>query len=93
MSSEQLKAFLDKVKIDDALKAKMNASPDAKSIANFAKAEGFSIDEADLSALKTEVVKISDAELETASGGAGCLEMMKSMYCTQRPPTDINYLC
>ena len=93
MSSEQLKAFLDKAKTDDALKAKMNASPDAKSIANIAKAEGFSIDETDLSALKTEVDKISDAELETISGGAGCLEVMNSMYCTQKPPTEIKYLC
>ena len=70
MSEEQLKAFLAKVQDDPSLKAQLQAKgSDAIAIA---KAAGFTIVEADKLAL-------TDAELESLSGGA-------SAYCTSCDP-------
>ena len=89
MSEEQLNAFLEKVKADTTLQEKLKAASPEAAI-EIAKEAGFAITAEDI---QSATVELSDKELEAAAGGAGCLEVMKSMYCTQRPPTDINYLC
>ena len=90
MSEEQLEAFLETVKTDTSLQEKLKAATSPEAAIEIAKEAGFAITAEDI---QSATVELSDKELEAAAGGAGCLEMMKSMYCTQRPPTDINYLC
>ena len=90
MSEEQLNAFLEKVKGDTSLQEKLKAAASPEAAIEIAKEAGFAITAEDI---QSATVELSDKELEAAAGGAGCLEMMKSMYCTQRPPTDIKYLC
>ena len=93
MSEEQLKAFLEKVKGDTSLQEKLKAAASPEAAIEIAKEAGFLITAEDIQSTQSATVELSDKELEAAAGGAGCLEMMKSMYCTQRPPTDIKYLC
>ena len=72
MSEEQLKAFLEKVKGDTSLQEKLIAAADAGAVAAIAKEAGFSLSAEDLNQTQ---VKIEDAELEGATGGAesrGC---------------------
>ena len=90
MSEEQLKASLEKVKADTSPQEKLKAAASPEAAIEIAKEAGFLITPEDI---QSATVELSDKELEAAAGGAGCLEMMKSMYCTQRPPTDIKYLC
>ena len=69
MSEEQLKAFLEKVKVDTSLQEKLKAAADANAVAAIAKEAGFSISADDLTNAQSE---LSDQELEGAAGGAGC---------------------
>ena len=72
MSDEQLKAFLQKVKLDTNLQEKLKTAADANAVAAIAKEAGFSISAEDLTKAQLE---IQDAELEGAIGGAesrGC---------------------
>ncbi len=71
MSEEQLKAFLEKVKADTSLQEKLKAAADANTVAEIAKETGYSISADDLTKAQSE---LSDAELESAAGGAVVFE-------------------
>jgi predicted ribosomally synthesized peptide with nif11-like leader len=80
MSEEQLKAFLEKVKVDTSLQEKLKAAADADVALAIAKGAGFSISAEDLKKAQSE---ISDEELEGAAGGFVCLivdNLMGSEY-------------
>ena len=66
MSEEQLKAFLEKVKADTSLQEKLKAATDSDAVLAIAKEAGFSISADDL---KNDQLKVSDEELEEATGG------------------------
>ena len=66
MSEEQLKAFLEKVKADTSLQEKLKAAADSDAVLAIAKDAGFSISADDL---KNAQSKVSEEELENASGG------------------------
>ena len=66
MSEEQLKAFLEKVKLDTSLQGKLNAATNADAVVEIAKASGFVISSDDWNESQSEV---SDEELESAVGG------------------------
>ena len=64
MSEEQLKAFLEKVKVDASLQEQLNAAADVDAV--LAGRGGFSISSDDL---KNAQAEVSDKELEGAAGG------------------------
>ena len=66
MSSEQLKAFLEKIKGDTSLQEKLKAASDANAVTAIAKEVGFSISADDLKQAQSE---LSEEELESVSGG------------------------
>ena len=66
MSEEQLKAFLEAVKVDAGLQEKLKASSDADAVVEIAKAAGFVISAEELKSAETE---ISEVELEGVAGG------------------------
>ncbi len=66
MSEEQLKAFLEKVKAEASLQARLNAAGDADAVAAIAKEAGFSISADDITKVQSE---ISEEELEGVAGG------------------------
>ena len=67
MSEEQLKAFLEKVKVDTSLQVKLKAAADANAVTAIAKDAGFSISADDLKKAQSEV---SEEELEGVAGGS-----------------------
>ncbi|QNJ20683.1 lantipeptide precursor/ Nif11-like leader peptide domain protein [Synechococcus sp. A18-25c] len=67
MSEEQLKAFLEKVKVDTSLQEKLKA--EGADVVAIAKAAGFSITTEDLNSHRQGVC---DDELEGAAGGTFC---------------------
>ena len=67
MSEVQLKAFLEKVKLDTSLQDKLKAATNADAVVEIAKASGFMISADDWNESQSEV---SDEELEAATGGA-----------------------
>ena len=71
MSEEQLKAFLEKVKGDTSLQEKLKAAASPKAAIEIAKEAGFSITGEDIQSMQSATVKVSDEELEGASGGVG----------------------
>ena len=77
MSEEQLKAFLEKVKLDTSLQEKLKAATDADVVVEIAKASGFVISADDVKKAQAEV---SDAELEAAAGGTG-IPILTSFFC------------
>ena len=66
MSKEQLKAFLEKVKGDTSLQAKLKGASDANAVTAIAENAGNKISTEDIEKLMTE---ISDKELEGVAGG------------------------
>ena len=66
MSEEQLKAFLEKVKVDTSLQEKLKAAADNDAVTAIAKEAGFSVSADDLTMAQSE---LSDEELEGAAGG------------------------
>ena len=78
MSEEQLKAFLEKVKVDSNLQEKLKAA-DNNAILDIAKEEGFNISADDLQ--KAQSTKLSDEELEGVAGGTCTMEGMRSTWC------------
>ena len=72
MSEEQLKAFLQAVKTDEAIQEKLNAAEDADAVVALAKEAGFLISAEELKVVQGE---ISEEELEGVAGGGswfGC---------------------
>ena len=75
MTEEQLKAFLEKLKGDTTLQAKLKAAANPDAVVSIAKEAGFSIS-ADV--LKSAQSEISEEELEGAAA-AGCTAGTKLM--------------
>ena len=67
MSEEQLKAFLEKVKVDTSLQEKLKAAANADAVVSIAKEAGFSISADDLK----KAQELSEEELEGVAGGYG----------------------
>ena len=66
MLEEQLKAFLEAVKVDVELQEKLEAAVDADAVVSVAKAAGFVISADEL---KKSHAEISEEELEAVAGG------------------------
>ncbi|MDA7431998.1 Nif11-like leader peptide family RiPP precursor [Synechococcus sp. AH-601-O06] len=66
MSEEQVKAFLEKAKVDTSLQEKLKAAADANAVAAIAKGAGFSISADDVTNAQSE---LSEEELEGVAGG------------------------
>ena len=66
MSEEQLKAFLEKVKVDTTLQDKLKAAADVEGVIAIAKEAGFMISADELKKAQSE---ISEDELESVAGG------------------------
>ena len=64
MSEEQLKAFLEKVKVDTSLQEKLKAAANADAVVSIAKEAGFSISADDLK----KAQELSKEELEGVAG-------------------------
>ena len=71
MSEEQLKAFLEKVKVDTSLNEKLKAAANADAVVSIAKEAGFSISADDLKKAQSE---LSEEELEALAAGKPCWE-------------------
>ena len=81
MSEEQLKAFLEKVKVDTSLQDKLKSITDADAVVAIAKEAGFNVSAEDLTKAQSEV---SDEELESAAGGTGGVPLF---FCLLGKPT------
>jgi predicted ribosomally synthesized peptide with nif11-like leader len=68
MSEEQLKAFLEAVKLDTSLQEKLKTASDADAVVAIAKAAGHMISADELNEAQSE---ISDEDLEGVVGGFG----------------------
>ena len=77
MSEEQLKAFLEKVKVDTSLQEKLKA--EGADVVAIAKAAGFTITTEDLNSHRQN---LSDDELEGAAGGAAPLTALRTCNTT-----------
>ena len=71
MSEEQLKAFLEKVKGDTSLQAKLEATADAEAVIAIAKEAGFMIS---ADALEKVQSGLSEEELVAVTGGFDAVE-------------------
>ena len=73
MSEGQLNAFLEKVKSDAELQEKLKAAASQEAALEIAKEAGFSITAEDIQSMQSTTDKVSDMELEGATGGfTGC---------------------
>ena len=70
MSKEQFAAFVEAVKSDESLKAKLAEAEDFASICAIAETSGCQISEEDLKSYEPSD-ELSDAELEATAGGFG----------------------
>ena len=89
MSESQVIAFLNKIKEDQGLAEKVKKATDSSNLASIAKEAGFDVTSADLDQIKSSSA-LSDKELETVSGGGGCIQVRNTTVCT---PTGVPYLC
>ena len=69
MSEEQLKAFLEKVKVDTSLQEKLRTAADADAVVAIAKDVGLTISADNLKKAQSE---LANEELETVAGGEQC---------------------
>ena len=69
MSEEQLKAFLDNVKVDTELQEKLKGAADADAAVAIALSAGFAITAEDIQSMQSESEDLSEDELERISGG------------------------
>jgi len=70
LSSEQLKAFLEKVKADTSLQVKLNGAADVDAVAEIAKEAGFAITAEDIQSMQSATVELSYEDLEGVAGGS-----------------------
>ena len=84
VSEEQLKVFLEAVKVDAGLQEKLKAATDADAVVAIAKAAGFIISAEQLKEAQAEV---SEEELERVAGG------MRSGMCGATVPVDETMVC
>ena len=66
MSQEQAKKFIERMKTDEAFKAKIMAVEDVAERIKLAKAEGFDFTEDEVKSMSAE---LSDAEVSAVAGG------------------------
>ena len=74
MSEEQLKAFIEKVKVDTSLQEKLKAATDADAVVAIAKESGFVVSADEIKTTQSapqELQELSDEELEGVAGGFG----------------------
>ena len=76
MSEEQLKTFLEKVKGDTSLQEKLKAAASPEAVFQIAKDAGFSITAEDVNSALKQQSEMTDAELESASGGGLTLALV-----------------
>ncbi|QNI54993.1 nif11-like leader peptide domain protein [Synechococcus sp. BIOS-E4-1] len=76
MSEEQLKAFLEKVKVDISLQEKLKITADVDAALAIAKEAGFVFSADDL---KNAQPEISEEELENVAGGFKTMETCTSL--------------
>mgnify|MGYP006269381715 CR=1 FL=1 len=69
MSEEQLKAFLEAVKTDSALREKLQGVVEVDAVVAIAKEAGFSVLSESLRELQAQSLELSDEDLEGAAGG------------------------
>jgi predicted ribosomally synthesized peptide with nif11-like leader len=69
MSEEQLKAFLERVKVDTSLQDKIKAAADPDAVFAIAKEAGFIFSADDLNKAQSEILEMSEEDLEAISGG------------------------
>ena len=70
MSEEQLKAFLEKVKVDTSLQEKLKAATDVDAVVAIAKESGFVVSADEIKTTQSPASqKLSDEELEGVAGG------------------------
>ena len=72
MSEEQLKAFIEKVKVDTSLQEKLKAATDADAVVAIAKESGFVVSADEIKTTQSapqELQELSDEELEGVTGG------------------------
>lgn len=69
MSEEQLKAFLERVKVDTSLQDKIKAAADPDAVFAIAKEAGFIFSADDLNKAQSEILEMSEEDLEAMSGG------------------------
>ena len=70
MSEEQLKAFIEKVKVDTSLQEKLKAATDADAVVAIAKESGFVVSADEIKTTQSPASqKLSDEELEGVAGG------------------------
>ena len=83
MSEEQLKAFLEKVKVDTSLQEKLKAAANADAVVSIAKEAGFSISADDLK--KAQELCKEELEGVAGAGPVSCGQMacisMGSVSC------------
>ena len=70
MSEEQLKAFLDKVKVDPRLQEELKGAADAEAVVVIAKAAGFVVSADEIKSAQSASQELSDEDLEGVAGGA-----------------------
>ena len=78
MSVEQLKEFLEKVKVDTSLQDKLKAASDADAVVAIAKNVGFSLCANDLKNAQSE--ELAEEELEGMAGG-DVIAAMRHFLC------------
>ena len=69
MSEEQLKAFIEKVKVDTSLQEKLKAATDADAVVAIAKESGFVVSADEIKTTQSAPQELSDEELEGVAGG------------------------
>ena len=79
MSEEQLKAFLEKVKVDTSLQEKLKAATDADAVVAIAKESGFVVSADEIKTTQSAPQELSDEELEGVAGG-GLLRQTEAGY-------------
>ncbi len=69
MSDEQLKAFIEKVQLDDQLQEILKTVSSIEEVVGLAREAGFVITPEDIQSRQFELYELSDEELERTSGG------------------------
>ena len=77
MSEEQLKAFMEAVKVDAGLQEKLKAAADTDAVLAITKEAGFDVNKAELLKYQ-DSDELSDEDVEGVAGGRGGLTLMKA---------------
>ena len=69
MSEEQLKAFIENVKVDTSLQEKLKTAADADAVVAIAKEAGFVVSADEIKTAQSAPQELSDEDLEGVTGG------------------------